>query len=108
MSNEWQRKWKEVTVMLFESGRPIVTAFACRECGENIVRDVRNTKQECQPLRRDCHVMRIVVSGWPVLYVWQFATHCFKQQLDGNGTRCLAGKRQILFFKKNLLNILTI
>jgi hypothetical protein len=29
---------------------------------ENIVRDLRNTKQECQPLRRDCRVMRIVVS----------------------------------------------
>ena len=48
---------------------------------ENIVRDLRNTKQACQPLRRDCRVTRIVVSGCPVLYVWQFATRCAELQV---------------------------
>jgi hypothetical protein len=57
--------WKEAAVVLFESDRPIVTVFARRERGENIVRDVRNTKQECQLLRRECRV----VSGCPVFYV---------------------------------------
>jgi len=41
----------------------------------------------------------------PTSLVYKF--HSSKQQLDGNGTRFLAGKGQILFFK-SFLNILTI